>query len=134
MRTLFALIISLTVVSCSWFTHDVQPVVTDVIQCAKAESVVVSGGYSLIQIAMEVIAAVQKGPAGIEAAVQDLIKKYGGDIVACVLDNYPEPLPAAEGSGSGSGVPMSASPPVLAKHQALAKFFAGKKIDHSTKK
>jgi len=104
----------------------VKPVVTDVVSCAKAEATVVSSGFSIIQIVSEVIAAVQAGPSGIEAAIEKLILKYGGDIVACALDNYPEP-------GAGSGSAVSASPSVMAKHAALEKFFAGKKIDHSTK-
>lgn len=106
--------------------NTIQPIADDVIHCAKAEATVVSSGFSIIQIVMEVAAAVQKGPAGIEAAVEDLIKKYGGDVVACVLDSIPEPAPVAG--------QVSASPVVIAKHNALTKYFAGKKIDHSTKK
>jgi hypothetical protein len=131
-----ALAIGSTLIASDTGCATVQPVVTDVIDCAKAEAVVVSDGFSIVQIVAEVYAAIQGGPAGVLAAVEDLIKKYGGDIVACALDNYPEPTPAptpGPGSGSGSAAPVvaSASPATLAKHAALEKYFPGKKISHT---
>lgn len=108
----------------------VRPIITDVIRCADAEAATVSSGYSLIQIVAEVAGALKKGPTGIESAVLDLVKKYGGDVVACIIDSTPEPEPTA-----GSGAPLPSAPAdVLAKRVALAKVFPGKKIDHTARK
>lgn len=122
----------------------VKPVVTDVIQCVAAESVVVSDGYSILQIASAVWSAIESGPAGVAAAIEKLITQYGPDVVACAIDNYPEstPTPApGEGSGSGSGSNMSVSvlaaakaQRVATKHELLAKYFPGKKINHGKSK
>jgi hypothetical protein len=113
----------------------VQPIVTDVVDCAKAEATVVSDGFSIVQITMEVIAAIQGGPSAVLQAVEDLVKKYGGDVVACVIDNFPEPkLIAATAAGSGSPATVTAtaaSQAVLNKRLVMATLFAGKKISHA---
>jgi len=111
-----------------------QPVVTDVIDCATAEAAVVGNGFSIAEIVTEVYAAIQGGVDGVLVAIENLITKYGGEIVACAIDNYPES--PASGSGSGSAVPavVNVLPAVQAKHAALAKFFPGKKINHTFKK
>lgn len=107
----------------------VQPIIADVIQCAQAEATVVSSGYSILQIVAEVVGALRSGDVVTE--VGKLISKYGGDIVACAMDNYPEPAPAM----AGSGMKLEPPPPdVVNKHAMLAKFFSGKKIDHTPPK
>ena len=107
----------------------VQPIVTDVIDCAKAEAIVVSDGFSIVQITMEVIAAISGGPSAVLQAVEDLVKKYGGDVVACVIDNFPEPSLTAAGSGSAA---PTASQAVLNKRMVMSTLFANKKINHTS--
>jgi len=114
----------------------VKPVAADVIDCAKAEATSVAAGFSLVQIAMDIIAAIKDGPSGVIAAIEALIRTYGPDIVACVVDNYPETGSGSgigSGSGSGSATPMAmtASQDVLNKHMVLSTLFAGKKITHT---
>jgi hypothetical protein len=103
----------------------VQPVVTDVIDCAEAESSLVAQGYSVLEVFADVVAVIESGPSGAVAAVEALIEKYGSEIVACAIDNYPE-----SGSGSGSDV----APTVVLKHQLLEQYFSGKTVVHSYKR
>lgn len=119
----------------------VKPIVTDVIDCAKAEAVVVSDGYSVIQIFAKVVAAINGGADAVVAAIEKLITDYGENIIACAIDSYPEPAPAeppSSGSGAGSGsstpVLVASSKFTLQKHALLAKYFPGKKIQHGKSK
>lgn len=117
----------------------VKPIVTDVIDCAKAEAAVVSDGYSILQIFAKVAAAIAGGPDEVLTKVEGLIADYGESIVACAIDSYPEPAPppsSGSGAGSGSGAPplLASSKTVLQKHALLAKYFPGKKIQRGKSK
>ena len=109
--------------------NQVQPVATDVIDCAQAEAKTVAAGFSIMQVINDVAAAIAGGPAGIEAAIEQLISKFGGEIVACAIDNYPT-TPSA---GSGSAVPTEHAPMDVAMRKSLLqKYFPGKTINHFT--
>ena len=112
-----------------------QPVVSDVINCATAEADAIASGFSVMQIVDAVWSAIEtidSGPSAVLAAVVKLIEIYGSEIVACAIDNYPEP-----GSGSGSAAPAPALASVSTvsnKRMLLSTLFAGKKIAHNFKK
>lgn len=117
---------------------EVQPVVTDVIDCVKAEAAVVSQGYEVSQIFSVIVGDIESiatlGLPAVYALIADAITTYGGDIVACGIDNYPD-APAA---GSGSATPLLASTSQATttaafKSALLAKYFPGKHIKHSSK-
>lgn len=121
---------------------EVKPIATDVVDCLKAEAVAVSDGFSITQIVTAVYAAIEGGVDGVLTAIEALIVKYGSDIVACAIDNYPEVTPApapGPGSGSGSAAPVVASTDafhlraVSNKHMLLGKLFPNKKFQHSSK-
>lgn len=122
----------------------VQPVVTDVIDCAKAEAAVVSQGFSVMQIFAEVVADIEQiatqGLPAVYALVEKAIAHYGGDIVACAIDNYPATPPAAP-SNAGSGIVTNPAPPLatlsasaMLKGSLLAEYFPGKHIKHAAAK
>ena len=69
----------------------VKPIATDIIECADAEATAISDGYSIIQIFSAVIEAIKGGPSTVLADLGKLIGEYGPNIVACAIDNYPEP-------------------------------------------
>lgn len=124
-------------------TPVIKPVITDVVDCVTAEAVVATDGYSILQIASAVWGLIEN-PANILVAIGNLITKYGPDVVACAIDSYPEapPTPVTPpGAGSGSGTSAAGSVLMAAKaqhiatkHELLAKFFPGKKINHGKSK
>lgn len=116
------------------------PIVTDVIECAKAEGQAIASGYSVIQIVEEVIGVlsgkVTPACAGaqnpLECKTENLILKFGEDVVACVIDSIPEsPAPDA---GSGSGSALAHESLVVTHKHKLMRRFAGKKIVHNYNK
>jgi len=129
--------LSLAPLSCG----SAQPIVTDVVDCVKAEAVVVAGGYSITQIVNAVNEAIDSiatgGVAAALAVLSQIATKWGPDLVACVIDDYP----ASGGAGSGGG---SATPPALAraqlaldpaiKAQLLQQFAPNKKFNHGRTK
>lgn len=116
----------------------VGPIATDVIDCVKAEAVTVSDGFSVTQIAAAVWAAFAAGPAGVLAAVESLVGKFGPDVIACAVDNYPAPAPVpGPGSGSGSGAGSGATQASMAytlKMSVLQQIAPGKKFNHGKTK
>lgn len=124
-----------------------SPIVTDVIDCAKAEAQAVANGYSIIQIVNTVIGVFTGKPLPgceqaqnvLECDAEQLVLKFGSDMVACVLDSIPTPTPApapTPGPGSGSAAPPLPQGSLLAERKAmlLQKVAPGKKIVHSYKK
>lgn len=125
-RTLIASTLVLSLASCSLWSKDVQPVVNEVIDCAKAEAQSVTAGKSVIEIVVEV--ATQLGEAlaaasaagadlvtAVETAAEQLITQYGEPIVACVMKD----IDPATGSGSGSAMlakPLDPIQTVITKH------------------
>lgn len=122
-------------------------VVTDIIDCAKAEAQAVASGFSIIQIVNEVIGVFSGKPLPgceqaqnvLECDAEQLVLKFGSDMVACVLDSMPTPTPApapAPGPGSGSATPPQPQGSLLAERKALLlqKVAPGKKIVHAYKK
>ncbi len=121
------------------------PVVTDVVDCVKAEGAVIAKGYTIEQIVVAVydaIASIQSGGAAAAlATLASIATTWGPDVVACIIDNYPS---GGGGSGSGSGSATgsgSAAPPPVSvstrfklepsvKAQLLQQFAPGKKINH----
>lgn len=82
-----------TTAGCSWWSKAVAPVVTDVINCAKAEGDLVTAGKSVVTIALDIIGTITKAIADagsadpatfVEAAAIGLYAQYGKPIVACV--------------------------------------------------
>ena len=113
------------------------PIVTDVVDCVKAEAVVTSDGFSITQVINAVygaIASIVSG--GLPAAITVLTEvagQWGPDLVACIIDDYPT---TGAGSGSASVALTLSLPPIdsAVKAQLLAKFAPGKKFNHGKTK
>jgi len=101
----FISVLALAGVAC-WSTikKDAGTVVTDVIDCAKAEGSAATAGTSVVAIAIDVggaLATIASG--GDSAALEALIVKYGAPIVACSVAAIEAKHPApTTGSGSAS--------------------------------
>lgn len=100
------------------------PIVTDTVDCVKAEAVVLTNGFNLLQLVNEVYGDIKS--EGFLGALETLVTKYGSDVVACIIDSYPASAP------SGSGASLSAE--YGKKQTALQKFAPGKKFNHGTAK
>lgn len=122
------------------------PIVTDVIDCAKAEGAAIEAGLSVISVVDDVealvVAAETGGVAGVLSQLASLVSSDSAELVACVIDEYP-----TTGSGSGSGTGSGSAPVVASARYAgkppmdpqlkadlLAKVAPGKKIVHKYKK
>ena len=138
-----------------------QAIATDTIDCAKAEGATIAAGFSVMDVVNDVEAAIKLyatgGLAAVGAKLLSLIETYGGDIVACAVDNWPgfgsgsgsagsgsAVATSGSGSGSGSATPVSptaqptasaatVAPEIALKSQLLGKYWPGKKIKHSHK-
>lgn len=143
-----------------------QAIETDVIDCAKAEGATIAAGFSVMDVVHDVEAAFKLyatgGLAAVGAKLLSAIETYGGDIVACAVDNWPGfdsglgsgsagsgSAVATSGSGSGSGSGSAApvaptaqptasaatvAPEIALKSQLLGKYWPGKKIKHPSHK
>jgi len=115
-----------------------QPIVDGVITCLNAEKAALAKDVSVMQVALDVAAALYKAAStkDFSGAVNDLIAKYkpiAGDaaesIVACAVEKAfgDQPAPAPAGSGSdtvsgsaaGSGSGMMAKAPMPADKKAM---------------
>lgn len=86
------------------------PIVTDIVDCVKAEAIVVSDGYTVTQVVAAVWGAisgiVSGGIAAVIPVLENLAVQFGPDLVACIVDDYPA---SGSGAGSGSAAPVVAS-------------------------
>lgn len=126
----FMIPISAVVVTTNSGCKNPPPIVTDIIDCAKTEGITVGNGLSITQLVSAVVGILSGNAADAWTAIQPLLKQYGGDMVACVLDSLENPQPApGAGSGSGSAAPpMSVSASEMMRRDLLSKVANNKKI------
>lgn len=108
--------------ACSWFKSTVEPVATDVIDCAKEEGAAITAGKSVIDVSLDIIAtitaAIESAGASdpltaAKAAFLGMAAKYGEPIVACV-----ESKMAAATAGTSDGMIHAA---LVTKYKFAAK-------------
>lgn len=113
------------------------PIVTDVVDCVKAEAVVVTDGYSIVQVINAVYGAIASiatgGLPAVVTVLSGITAAWGPDLVACVIDDYP----TTDGTGSAAplasvkfGVTLDAS----TKAALLQRFAPNKKFNHGKTK
>jgi hypothetical protein len=119
------------------------PIVTDIVDCVKAEAIVVSDGYTVTQVVAAVWGAiagvVSDGITAVIPVLEGLATSFGPNLVACIVDDYPTSGSGA-GSGSGSAAPVVASTryggavDLDTKAKLLNALAPGKKFNHGKKK
>ncbi len=119
------------------------PIVTDIVDCVKAEAVVTTDGFSITQVINAVYGAIASivsgGLPGAIAVLSNIATTWGPDLVACVIDDYPT---TGGGSGSGSAAPPASTqlalmlPPIdpATKAQLIQQFAPNKKLNHGKTK
>ena len=126
-------LLCLLLCSCSWFKKTVEPIVTDGINCVKAEEAAAAKGADVFHVLLQVgqalgdaaAAAVASGGdviAALDAAAAPFIQAYGEPLVACVAQSLePTPAPAGSGSSASAEAPGLAEQWIAHRHWTFAK-------------
>lgn len=117
----------------------VTNVVTDVVDCVKAEGIVITNGFTLTQVINTVYGAIASiATGGVPAALAILsgvAAQFGPDLVACIVDDYPTNVGSGSGSGS-SAAKLTLLPPLdpAIKAQLLQQYAPNKTFNHGKTK